>query len=807
MALGKNMKGNKGESSALDMISKLEKQLAELKNERKIDMVRNAVVDEACIVSMTDKKGYITYVNDLFCTVAGYTREELIGQNHNIVRHPNMPKAAFKDLWSTIGSGKVWRGDVENKCKDGSSYHVDAIISPIMGEDGKPASYIGIRYEKTEQVKALAEAERVKEINAQILEQAVDGVVIMDGRTKAITFMNKAAEKMWGYSREEALGQNIQFLVPPEHQGAHDSYVDANVQTGVNKIVGTGRDLEIQRKDGSRFWANLSMAKVVYEEDIIFTAFIKDITAERNEKIKNEQILEQAVDAVITMNGKTKEIVFMNSSAESLWGYSREECLGENIKVLVPYEISGAHDSYVDANMNTGVNKIVGTGREVEIQRKDGTRIWGDLSLTKVEIGEDVFYTAFVKNIDAQKKIIEEVNRVVGVAAEEGDLGERINTDGLTGDWMVLSQSMNQLLISLAEPMVEMKNLMTELAAGDLSKEFTMESTGDIKALGDAYNDAVGQLNDLMLNLSDVANLVASSSEQLLTKADQMQVTTQEVASAIQEMAEGAHQQASQTDEASKLVEEALKTANEMGGKSESINSAAKTGQDSTKDGLATVKQVVANMESIEESAQVTSKSIEVLTERSEDIARTLNVITDIASQTNLLALNAAIEAARAGEAGRGFAVVAEEIRKLAEDSRKSAVEIQKVVNAVQKDVGYAGEAIGAMSSSVKSGNQASREVQEVFSSIGDSTDKTFVLSEEILTATEEQKESINETVRNIEKIVVVSEETAAGSEEIATSAKDLSAGMDEVNDTSKQLASAANQLNAGVSKFKLKQH
>ena len=136
-----NMENNSAETlngNASEIIDKLQVQLQNLTRERKIDLVRNNVVDKACIVSMTDRKGYITYVNDLFCEVAGYTREECMGQNQNMVRHPNMPKEAFKDMWATIGKGNVWRGEVENRCKDGSSYHVDALISPIMGDDGKP---------------------------------------------------------------------------------------------------------------------------------------------------------------------------------------------------------------------------------------------------------------------------------------------------------------------------------------------------------------------------------------------------------------------------------------------------------------------------------------------------------------------------------------------------------------------------------------------------------------------------------------------------------------------------------------------
>ena len=242
-----------------------------------------------------------------------------------------------------------------------------------------------------------------------------------------------------------------------------------------------------------------------------------------------------------------------------------------------------------------------------------------------------------------------------------------------------------------------------------------------------------------------------------------------------------------------------------MGEKAEVIKDAADRGQKSAAEGLNTIRKVVENMREIQASAGTTSESINVLSKRSEDIARTLNVITDIASQTNLLALNAAIEAARAGDAGRGFAVVAEEIRKLAEDSRKSAVDIERVIREVQKDVNAAGKSIDTMELSVKSGNQSARDAENVFQSIEKSSAETLVLSKEIVNATGIQKVAIANTAKNFEKIVVVSEETAAGTEEVASSGKELAAGMNEVTATSRDLANVANQLIEGVSKFKLK--
>jgi methyl-accepting chemotaxis protein len=187
-------------------------------------------------------------------------------------------------------------------------------------------------------------------------------------------------------------------------------------------------------------------------------------------------------------------------------------------------------------------------------------------------------------------------------------------------------------------------------------------------------------------------------------------------------------------------------------------------------------------MHEITRSADTTSTSIDVLTNRSEEISRTLNVITDIASQTNLLALNAAIEAARAGDAGRGFAVVADEIRKLAEDSRRSAVEIERVVKDVQKDTAGATKAIDKMKTNVENGTKATREAEAVFESINTSSVETLQLSKQVLTATKEQQNSIHVVVKNIEKIVVVAEETASGTQEVPSSSRELNKSMNEVS-------------------------
>lgn len=108
------------------------------------------------IYTKTDLKGKITYANPAFCEISGFTEEEMLGQPHNMVRHPDMPPDAFKDLWQTIREGQPWRGLVKNRCKDGGFYWVKAFVTPIT-EKGKKTGYMSVRFKPTEEEKREAD--------------------------------------------------------------------------------------------------------------------------------------------------------------------------------------------------------------------------------------------------------------------------------------------------------------------------------------------------------------------------------------------------------------------------------------------------------------------------------------------------------------------------------------------------------------------------------------------------------------------------------------------------------------------------
>lgn len=149
--------------------NEIDKRTKELQNSLKLLNQYKHAVDSSAIVSKTDKHGKITYVNDEFIKISKYTKEELIGKNHNLVRHEDMPKEIFKDLWKTIKSKNIWKGQIKNKAKDGSEYYVASTIVPILNYEDEIEEYLAIRLDVSDIVKSQLKAKKADDAKSTFL--------------------------------------------------------------------------------------------------------------------------------------------------------------------------------------------------------------------------------------------------------------------------------------------------------------------------------------------------------------------------------------------------------------------------------------------------------------------------------------------------------------------------------------------------------------------------------------------------------------------------------------------------------------
>ncbi|MCX7094542.1 MAG: PAS domain S-box protein [Methylobacter sp.] len=235
-------------------------------------------LDVHAIVSATDVAGTLTYVNDMFCEISGYSRNELLGQNHRIVKSGEHSADFYADIWSTIIQGNVWRGEVCNRRKNGNLYWVETSIVPFLDNTGRPYQYVSIRTDITH-IKQV-------ELRLRLLERAVEAssssISMVDATQPdmPLIYVNPAFERITGYSREEVIGRNCRFLQETEtaQQGLDE----------IRAVLSEGRAgeslVQNYRKDGTPFWNDLRIAPV-HDEQGRLTHFIgiSDDVTERRE--------------------------------------------------------------------------------------------------------------------------------------------------------------------------------------------------------------------------------------------------------------------------------------------------------------------------------------------------------------------------------------------------------------------------------------------------------------------------------------------------------------------------------------------
>jgi two-component system sensor kinase FixL len=248
---------------------------------------------------------------------------------------------------------------------------------------------------------ALAESEsRLK----TVLDTVVEGVIIIDGRGTVQAF-NPACETLFGYRGDEVLGQNVRMLMPGPYRDEHDGYLSNYHTTGVRKIIGIGREVVGQRKDGTTFPMELSVGEAAQGKDPVFVGVIRDITARkrveaalREREARLRSIFETLTDAMVIIDEQGL-IELFSPAAERLFGYRADEVAGRNVSILMPSPYRERHDGYLDHYRATGEKRIIGIGRVVVAQRKDGTTFPMELSVGEMRTEDRRSFIGFIRDI------------------------------------------------------------------------------------------------------------------------------------------------------------------------------------------------------------------------------------------------------------------------------------------------------------------------------------------------------------------------------------------------------------------------
>ncbi|MDR6153259.1 PAS domain S-box-containing protein [Acidovorax delafieldii] len=332
----------------------------------------------------------------------GYSQAEVQGRSMFDLIVPQ-GRAHEEDLFRTeaLRLGTSVQEAVRRR-KDGSLVHVNVSTKAVRDASGQVLYFLSSKKDVT-QLKVQRDAKLLEARFRDLLESTPDAIVMVNV-TGRIVLVNSQAERVFGYPRAELLGQAVEVLLPHRYRGAHLGHRSGFFGQPRTRTMGAGLELHGLRKDGGEFPVEISLSPIDTEEGTMVMSAIRDITDRKRADQKFKDLLEAAPDAMVIVN-REGHIVLVNSQAVKLFGWSRDELLGQPIELLVPQRFSARHPDHRRNFFAEPRTRSMGAGLELNGLRKDGSEFPVEISLSPLETEEGLFVSSAIRDVTERKRI------------------------------------------------------------------------------------------------------------------------------------------------------------------------------------------------------------------------------------------------------------------------------------------------------------------------------------------------------------------------------------------------------------------
>jgi PAS domain S-box-containing protein len=243
-----------------------------------------------------------------------------------------------------------------------------------------------------------------------LLEAAPDAMVVID-EDGHIVLVNAQTERVFGFSRDELLGRSVEMLVPDNLHEVHRKHRDEYVAEPHFRTMGSGLDLRARRKDGSEFTVEISLAPLYTADGLLISAAVRDVTSKRREERLFRGLLEAAPDAMVIVDHQGR-IVLVNAQVKELFGYARDELVGQPVEMLVPERFAGMHVAFRSGYVAGPRTRPMGLAGDLFARRKDGSEFPVEISLAPLATEEGLLVSAAVRDISERRRMQDDTNRV-----------------------------------------------------------------------------------------------------------------------------------------------------------------------------------------------------------------------------------------------------------------------------------------------------------------------------------------------------------------------------------------------------------